>query len=485
MSDTTTAAQDDQVLAANIEFGPKVLLPPEFAANETKGPGVWVQLSPFGKFKNTMGTQIVLPEDAQAVVDDYRSFANTAKRVTGLPWYVGHPDHPDFKEFYNDTAAKGRIKDLSCRCSDGCEACNNFVNEVDGARPCPEHGLFALTKFNEDGRALIANESFDGHSVNWKLQRRADGWHPVHLKSVGFTNEPNIPVPPILAANEKGKTMADGNPNNKDPMATAASKQPTLLSRIHSLLKTSGSSLQDGANEDEVYGAMERMTSDYGATKAAHSDLTAKHATLTKAHNEMCNAMSSIAKRFAANEKVEEVTTKADAIAADLKTAGLELPAEGQFTFLANEVKTRGTKLTTETKRADDAVAEMANERKAAAKNMGDMLITGGFISKADHDAMVKDKDFATKTDFDAYMANAIKLKPTLRVVSGVSVAGKTPDATAETNLQGQLVDMANEIRDQRAAKGQKSDWDTCWGLACRSDKGKEIVARMKKPATA
>jgi len=100
-----------------------------------------------------------------------------------LPWYIGHPDHPAFSDRYKDTRAYGRIKELEAR----------------------DDGLWASVKFGNEGESLIADESFHGHSVNWFLRedpKQKGVWRPYKLKSVGFTNEPNIPVPPLTSANE-------------------------------------------------------------------------------------------------------------------------------------------------------------------------------------------------------------------------------------------------------------------------------------------
>ena len=50
---------------------------------------------------------------------------------------------------------------------------------------------------------MVNEEMFHGHSVNWRVRKDKDSnWRPYSIKSVGFTNEPNIAVPPITHANE-------------------------------------------------------------------------------------------------------------------------------------------------------------------------------------------------------------------------------------------------------------------------------------------
>jgi hypothetical protein len=99
----------------------------------------------------------------------------------GLPFYIGHPDHEAFKARYTDTKAYGRIKELEAR----------------------DDGLYGNVKWSGAGKTMVNEEMFHGHSVNWRVRKDTDGnWRPFSIKSVGFTNEPNIPVMPITHANE-------------------------------------------------------------------------------------------------------------------------------------------------------------------------------------------------------------------------------------------------------------------------------------------
>ncbi len=141
--------------------------------NEAPMNGEWVQLAPYGDHKHSRGVQRFQKVDADAIVKDFQSLINTPQRLLGLPWYVGHPDHEAFKDRYRDTRAYGRIKKLEAR----------------------EDGLYANVKFSEEGKRMIADEAFLGPSVNWRAREESNGvFRPYSLKSVGFTNEPNIPV---------------------------------------------------------------------------------------------------------------------------------------------------------------------------------------------------------------------------------------------------------------------------------------------------
>lgn len=156
------------------------------AANEFKlAADNWVMLSPYGDFPNTKGLQRFRKEDAANIVSEFDSLLSAPARKLGLPWYIGHPDHPEFEEKYRDTRAYGRIKKLEAR----------------------DDGLFANVKWSAEGKRLVEEEAFHGHSVNWRMRQNGNVWHPFSLKSVGFTNKPGIPVTPVTAANEEQSQM--------------------------------------------------------------------------------------------------------------------------------------------------------------------------------------------------------------------------------------------------------------------------------------
>ena len=85
------------------------------ASQDLHGTNGWVLLAPYGNWPNADGLQKFERSDAEAVVGSFHSLVNTAARFIGLPWYVGHPDHPAFAQRFKDTSAKGRIKQLEVR----------------------------------------------------------------------------------------------------------------------------------------------------------------------------------------------------------------------------------------------------------------------------------------------------------------------------------------------------------------------------------
>ena len=171
----------------------------------------WVQLSPFGDFANATGASRVIQrfrhEDARHICDEFNSTIRRVTQPLGMPFYIGHPDHPRFKgqPGHADTRAYGRGKEMQVRHDPACPACAAFANATSDT-PCQDHGLFVKMHWNDDGARLISNESFHGHSVNWAavpdgMEKGVQVFRPIRVKSAGFTNEPNIPVRPASLAN--------------------------------------------------------------------------------------------------------------------------------------------------------------------------------------------------------------------------------------------------------------------------------------------
>jgi hypothetical protein len=173
-----------EMLIAN--EGQVIEFPNEFQiekANESDPGSNWVMISPYGDWPHTGGIQRFTKQDANEIVKDFNGIVPKVMRMGGLgvPFYIGHPDHEAFKTRYTDTKAYGRIKEMQAR----------------------DDGLWGNVKWSSAGKLMVNEEMFHGHSVNWRVRKDKDGfWRPYSVKSVGFTNEPNINVPPITHANE-------------------------------------------------------------------------------------------------------------------------------------------------------------------------------------------------------------------------------------------------------------------------------------------
>lgn len=468
------------------EFSVPVMVANEYVAGDEKG--AWVQLSPFGKFPNKQGMQVFNASDAQNICNEFGSVAGKIANPFGLPVYVGHPDHPAFKDFYKDTSAKGRIKELANRNDSNCADCAGFVNETSES-PCRKHGLFGRIKWNEDGKKLIANEEYHGHSTNWQMHREADGFHPHYLKSLGLTNEPGIPVPAITTANQK---------QNMD-------KAPkSFIEAVNGCLGT------NYANEDDATTGLTAYANEHKATKSALGKLQGDHDALTKTHGDLVGQMSDITKKFGANEAIDtavgplftnasrpaenlvpflanELTTAregvlkfGDATAATkvLTDAGLTAPEKDLLVFAANEASTARKALTT----ARTKVGEVFTK----------LLIAGGFLSKADAEKLTP--DFVNEAKFDSTVTGLGSLKPKYRVTS--LLAPTLPEentklrniAEDKAGNVNKMVEMVNQrVEENKTKKLKIPNGTTAYDFAFKqiANENPELVAKMQKPEDA
>jgi hypothetical protein len=314
---------------------------PQLLGNEfAPGQDGWVMLAPYGDFQHSQGIQRFTKEDAEGLCNEFNGLLGLPSRLLGLPWYIGHPDHPKFKDRYPDTKAYGRIKGLQAR----------------------EEGLFANVKWSAAGEDLIRSEAFHGHSVNWGAVKRAGVWRPVRIKSVGFTNEPNIPVTPVTLANEVEESMKQQMLEKLGLPADATDEQ--ILAAV------------DLANEAKQVENAERLKAEKLKTDAetALANETAAVETL--------KAEKLTAETALANERKARIGLLLDgAIAAGKVTAAdrgrWEADLEGDFeakaTELANakpviktDARTKNLGQRKEVSAASDKVVELVNERMAA-----------------------------------------------------------------------------------------------------------------------
>jgi hypothetical protein len=234
----------------------------------------WVQLSPFGDFGNVSGKSRVIQrfrqEDARHICDEFNSAIRRVTQPLGMPFYIGHPDHPRFvgQPGHEDTRAYGRGKEMQVRHDSACPACVAFANSTsEAAAPCQDHGLFVKMHWNDEGARLIANESFHGHSVNWAaipdgMESGVQVFRPVRVKSAGFTNEPNIPVRPASLAN------ADSAPATSDGEQQPA--QSTVPPRLKLL---AGFKEDEDVTMEQVIEALEKARPLQSANESARAHL--------------------------------------------------------------------------------------------------------------------------------------------------------------------------------------------------------------------
>ena len=347
-----------------------------FLANQfTPDKENWVQLSPFGDFANVdkKGSRVIQrfrKEDAEAICNDFNGVGRKVLQPLGMPFYVGHPDHPRFKgqPGHTDTAAKGRGKQMEVRHQADCPACSAFANS---GQPCGDHGLFVQMKWNPEGEQIIANEEFSGHSVNWSAvpegkEAGVQIFRPIRVKSTGFTNEPAIPVTPASLANEEPES-ADNPTEEKNEMTIPpklkliagfkADEEVTMEQILEALEKA-----QPVANEADVAALASANDAKAAAETALANETAAKSALEEKLANE---------RRTAATFAVDQLVKSGRILTAD-REAKIEALANAEdFTATATEfanvapvIKTKP--LTTGLGTKNPSFVEGSRERTAA-----------------------------------------------------------------------------------------------------------------------
>jgi len=156
------------------------------AVNEQLGDQDWIRVTPFGKFPNQVGLQIVDQESGQAMVSAFNSLSTRlATLFRGLPIYEGHPDDRAWQKANPGVraVAVGRVKELDLRAD----------------------GVWGRVAWNETGTRLVRGEApaYTAQSPHWHMAPtpRPKEFRPVLLNSLGLTNQPQIPGT-LLGVNE-------------------------------------------------------------------------------------------------------------------------------------------------------------------------------------------------------------------------------------------------------------------------------------------
>ena len=135
----------------------------------------WIQIAPFGDWPHSGGTQRFTCDDAEKIIEDFSFSLQKLKKFIGrgIPFYIGFPDHQELKSKYKDATAYGYVTTLSMR---------------------PD-GLWGKVRWKPEGLEIVKSGKFKSHAVNWMVIKDIEGfWRPFRIKSIGFTDEPNIPV---------------------------------------------------------------------------------------------------------------------------------------------------------------------------------------------------------------------------------------------------------------------------------------------------
>lgn len=143
---------------------------------------------PYGDYPHPKGMQRLSRDVAERLVSNFRSWAEKLGRgFGGAPIFIGHPDDEDIGHHYPDKRSYGWIQDALANAD----------------------GLQLKVKWSDAGTDLLRNAFYKWFSPYWGCQKvGTDGGkpvlEPVSLKSVGLTNNPNIPgLVPL--ANSKGE----------------------------------------------------------------------------------------------------------------------------------------------------------------------------------------------------------------------------------------------------------------------------------------
>jgi hypothetical protein len=441
--------------------------PAFFVANESRlriddGGEAWVQLSPFGDFANSYQDdkgrmveiiQRVRPEDGLQLANDFQNPVSRVLNPFGLPWYIGHPDHPAFAMRYTDGRAYGRIKEVVCRNDSNCLRCQTYLDRT-AKTPCPDHGVFGRVKFGSKGKQMINEEEFGGHSVNWRLRPEGTNgklWRPFTLKSCGFSNEPNIPVNPVTAVNEKNAMEIKDDKNTPDPM-------------LAEFAKASGKPELSDPKElvGHITNCMTRLNELESAKKDADKDTEDRFAKLMKEKRKKDMEAAKVA-----NEKAGNILVLDDE---DFGTVELANAAITVVTTLRSDL----TKITGERDQLSNEKTKLAqqfvNERRSLVKATLDRAITLGLLTGAQRtnlEKSLKDDQFANEASFTDLFSNVqTLLKPTVKVLSETgNLKQRHAEATAlDQSTRSQLaINLVNERIAKNKAANLAHDYDSCF----------------------
>jgi hypothetical protein len=318
-------------------------------ANATEGSSPFAILQgdgflvPFGNFPHKQGLQLFDKAAAEAIVAAHNGItAKLTRWVTGgsYPIYVGHPDLPGSKD--TDKRAYGWIENMRVT----------------------DEGLHLSAKWSEAGRELVENAHFKFYSPLWWTRKIKGGIQPVALKSMGLTNDPNIPVP-ALANEAETEEYRNQNPEEESQTDNDTMK-PKLLEAL---------GLEETASDEDV---LAKIVSLKEAAEAA------------------------------ANAEKPEAAADPDA----LKMAEEGKAAAEEKARLAEEEKAA----------ANGKVIQLGEFLAAAAANAVDSAIAAGKITPAEKDAKVT--EILAANDFTAALKELNAAAPKVKTASATGDLG-------------------------------------------------------------
>lgn len=338
-------------------------------------------LVPFGEYPHKQGLQLFDRTAAEEIVKAHNSaLAKVTRWITGgqYPIYVGHPDLPGSKDA--DKRAYGWIENMRVT----------------------DDGLHLSAKWSEAGRELVENAHFKFYSPLWWTKKVKGGIRPIALKSMGLTNDPNIPVP-ALANEAEEEVISDQsaviseeeslteNNNDMTPEILAAlgleegATPDSVLAKI--------TALKDSAEENaETLKAEKLKAEEADAAKAdAEAKATQAEEKKTEAENERDTAKAEAATlterlKLAANAAVQHAVQAGRVTPAEAEAKLGEILAANDFEAAITELAKAPAKFKTvsQTGALGEAKARVhlaANDESAAAKAKRARLVENEFVN--------------------------------------------------------------------------------------------------------
>lgn len=418
-------------VAANEAASPEIFAVNEAAYGVDDG---GVMVVPFGEVpvlvsvngRKVRGLQRIDAEAGNAMAADMGGILGALKNAfMGRPIFLGHPYHPDPVEAakYPDKRARGFIKSV--------EVAND--------------GIRLMPKYNKLGNEEVTDQQMIFHSPQWRMQpvlaangqqEVKDGmpvFRPYSLHSGGLTNNPNIPVPPLMGANDAPAISMD-------------------LNKLVSALKDAGI-IQAGDDEAAIISALGNIARDLQWARDAK----------TREARELALLKEKVA-LDAANEEptrealLQSLLSQVEAMAANAAEADT-LKREQQTQIEAANEQAKASR----TARVDDALAH---------------LIRGGRVTGAQKDALRAELiEAANEEAVTQRLGELGTQKPRLGLNGGVTdelkgadakkVIMAANDASQRKRLRDEAVnDVMAEITKGRAAK--PGDKETAWNIAAR-----------------
>lgn len=350
-------------------------------------------LVPFGEFPHKQGLQLFDRTAAEEIVKAHNSaLAKLTRLVTGgsYPVYVGHPDLPGSKD--TDKRAYGWIENMRVT----------------------DEGLHLSAKWSDAGRELVENAHFKFYSPLWWTKKVKGGIRPIALKSMGLTNDPNIPVPAL--ANESQTEDLETEDRREDetsdghrPPLQAENEEPMKPEILAALGLEEGATpemvlakiteLQTAANEAARVSELEtELATANGKITTLETGWQASKDILTTAANELAVVKGEKVEleraktdlecklKLAANTAVQSAVATGRVTPAEAEAKLTEILAANDFEAALGELAKAPAKFKVESQTGDLGTAKSriviaANDESAAKRNERAVLVANEYAN--------------------------------------------------------------------------------------------------------